>query len=291
MPGTQLPRGSAVAPCDWPVSYAGCTAVPFSDESDQAQAAEDRATFESIATAYLWEWTGRRYGLCAETIRPRRERCSGRSSYLGTPLAALWSPQLVPASGAAYGAWLPVELSLGILGALGCGTCGMGAGCRCLRSFSVRLPGPVASVTSVTIDGTALDPGAYRLDGSQLVRTDGGWWPDDQDVALPPTQPGTWQVAYSRGLEVPVGGQVAAGVLATELAKAACGDSSCQLPQRVQTITRQGVTMALLDDFKNSLDHGYTGIWVVDSWISSVMVPQPSAIVTSPDYRPGREGR
>src|SRR3546814_4772015 len=50
---------------------------------------------------------------------------------------------------------------------------------------------------------------------------------------------------------------ISAGRLANELAKAACNDKSCGLPQRVQSITRQGVTVAVLDSF-DDIDTGHT---------------------------------
>jgi hypothetical protein len=185
--------------------------------------------------------------------------------------------------------WFPLILGNGGFGFLACGTCGLGDDCSCTSVSSIRLPGPVASVTRIVIDGTVFDPASYRVDGPRVVRTDGQHWPYCQDMSLNAGAVGTWTIEYQRGLPVPNGGQVAAGVLASELAKAACNDGSCQLPQRLQTITRQGVTMAMLTDFTQSLDQGYTGIWIVDSWISSVTRPHQSALVTSPDFRrPGR---
>src|SRR3546814_14899634 len=74
----------------------------------------------------------------------------------------------------------------------------------------------------------------------------------------------TWSILYNRGYPVPAGGQVAAGLLAVELAKAACGDKSCGLPQRVQAITRQGVTIAVLDAFADT-DTRHTALWLLGS--------------------------
>jgi hypothetical protein len=304
MPGTALPRGNATGPCNWPVSYAGCVAPPFSDGSaeapsnvitdttgesiDDTSPSDDQLLFESIATTYLWEWTGRRYGLCTELIRPCRRNCEQIPTFWAqSPEVARYGLVTGSMTGLA-GGWLPLFL-FGGLGLLGCGSCGQQDQCSCKFVSSLRLPGPVASVTEILVNGSVLSTADYRLDGPRLVRTDGGHWPECQDMSLDTSQSDTWSIEYQRGLAVPPGGQVAAGVLAAELAKAACGDNSCALPQRVQTITRQGVTIAMLDDFKNSLDSGYTGIWVVDSWISSVTRPPMSAIVVSPDFRrPGR---
>lgn len=104
-------------------------------------------------------------------------------------------------------------------------------------------------------------------------------------MVAPITEIDTFQVTYMRGIDVPMGGQVAAGRLACELAKAACGDNTCALPKRVQTITRQGVTVGLLDSF-DDVDKGRTGIWLIDSWVASMNIPQSRAgRVLSPDRR------
>jgi len=135
----------------------------------------------------------------------------------------------------------------------------------------------------VLIDGAILDPKAYRVDNySLLVRTDGGAWPACQDMAAAPTAENTFQISYLYGMPVPIGGQIAAGVLACELAKGATGDRSCMLPQRVQTIARQGVTVTMLDTF-DDVAKGRTGIWLVDSWVSSVTRPPRGGRVFSVD--------
>jgi len=282
MPGTALPRGNSIGPSNWAVSYAACAGTPWEDDSD------DQTLFETMATTYLWEWTARKYGLDDVTIRPCRKGCTQLPTFFAeSPYVRAFG--LVAGAMEGIGGWLPILFGDGLFGPLMCGDCGMSDDCSCGYVSSFWLPGPVASVTQIVIDGSVLSTDAYRLDGMKLVRTDGGHWPHCQLLGEAAGQPGTWSIEYQRGLPVPMGGQVAAGILAIELSKAACNDGTCQLPQRVQTITRQGVTMAMLDDFTNSLDQGYTGIWVVDSWIASVMKPKMSALVVSPDYRrPGR---
>jgi hypothetical protein len=96
----------------------------------------------------------------------------------------------------------------------------------------------------------------------------------------PAGNPGTWSIEYIAGIPVPKGGQVAAGILAVELGKAALKDSTCALPSRVQTITRQGVTMAILDTFED-LAKGRTGIPRIDMWIQSVNVIRSAATIAS----------
>lgn len=263
-----------ILPCDWPVDYSACGGgLP---EPLASLPASGVATFEEMAATYLWDWTGRKYGQCEVTLRPCRQDCwEGRSTFWGGSGGPLrgglpFTPALI------RGQWYN----------LGCGTCGDNCGCGSTQAL--RLPGPIASVGEVQIDGTVLDPAAYRVDnGRFLVRQDGDLWPTCQDMNLMLGQPDTWGVTYTKGYAVPKGGQVAAGLLANELAKAACNDKTCGLPRRVQSITRQGVTVAVLDAF-DDIDEGHTGIWLIDSWVASVVRRPRRMRVLSPDRRPPR---
>lgn len=257
------------APCSWPIDYAECSST-----LDQISDSGDPQLYEAAAVEYLWNWTGRLFGLCEVTIRPCREDCGERPpTFFGSGVG-----------GSRYGAmWTPVIIN-GLWFNIGCGVC-LRDQCGCSVVPTMVLPGPVDSISRIVIDGETLDPSAYRVDSNRLlVRIDGGTWPLCQDFSKPLTEPGTWAITYERGIAVPVGGQLAAGALACELAKAACGDNTCKLPQRVQTITRQGVTVAMLDSF-DDIDKGHTGIWIIDSWVASInKAPKPST-VTSPDAR------
>ena len=131
-----------------------------------------------------------------------------------------------------------------------------------------------------------LDPDAYRVDNFRyLVRQDGGRWPYCQDMSKRLGEPGTWAVTVKVGAPVPIGGRKAAGKLACELARAAAGDKGCELPQRWQTITRQGVTIAAGMDTFEDLDAGKTGIWLIDSWVASVTKPDIGFSIATPNYR------
>lgn len=271
----------ATAPCDWPI--VGC-----GTEDDYGQAIElgldcraltslseaSRAFVEEAATSHLWNWTGRKFGLCEVTVRPCRQDCLKQGSTyggVGHPLipthGAPWQPALIG------GSWYN----------LSCGRCG--EGCSCSSVEQLALPGPVDSIVEVLVDGVAVDAEAYRVDNRRLlVRQDGGTWPVCNDLAKAPSEPDTWQVSYLRGAEVPASGQLAAGLLACEMAKALCGDSSCKLPQRVQSITREGVSTVILDSFEG-LEKGQTGIWFVDSWVISMNNPPRRPTVYSPDVQ------
>lgn len=261
-------------PCSWPVDYSACGGgLP---EPLASLPASGVAVFEEMAATYLWNWTGRKYGLCEVNLRPCRQECwQGQSTFwggsgTGLPGSRPFYPVLI------RGQWTNVS----------CGQCGDDCGCD--GTPALRLPGPINSITNITIDGEVLAPSAYRVDNNRLVvRMDGGRWPTCQDMSAPLGEEDTWSILYNRGYPVPAGGQVAAGMLAVELAKAACNDKTCGLPRRVQSITRQGVTVAVLDAF-DDIDEGHTGIWLIDSWVSSVVRRPRKWKVLSPDRMPPR---
>lgn len=241
------------SPCSWPVDYATCPKPP----PFEALSEDTRSKFEQMAVDFLWSWTGKRYGVCDAIAAPCLDPCPvGWTTYQG-----------------AYG-HLPV-VGGSRLSNHGISPCGCDP-CRGLSRYAtVAIPGPVVEITAVTIDGVSLDPSEYRIDGTSLVtRLEGAW----------PTGNADWTISYRRGIPVPVGGQFAAGRLSLELWRAYCGDKECALPQRVQTVARQGVTVAMLDSF-DDIDAGHTGIWVIDSWIASVMKPEEPMRIYSPDTR------
>lgn len=280
--------------CEWPVDYlecdndtpgAGDSPIGFpGDESGETEVnleeldSVEREKVEDMAGRLLWEWTGRIFGICEVTVRPCRERCADTyhsSTYFDGPGGLLRGSGYVPVL--IDGRWFNLM----------CGQCNRSQ-CACTPGqpvFRVLLPGPVNEIVRVVIDGSDLPPENYRLEGRALVRTDGEPWPSCQNLNQDKDEVGSWYVTYKRGIEVPAGGQIAAGVLANELYKALCNDQSCQLPQRVQTVTRQGVTVGILDSFED-VREGRTGIWSVDAWIASVNAPQKRpGRVYSPDLR------
>lgn len=256
--------------CEWPTVYGEGCAMPEDWDPTGKERGEDQVLYEAMATDYLWRWTGHRFGLCSTTFRP---------CVIGCTSPTLTTPSTFVGRGPDTGYPTQAHPGLSVLWSIGCGRCGPCSSIDARRVVS--LPGPVHSVHSVVIEEETLEPAAYRSNGDLLIRTDGGFWPTRQDLERD-GGPGTWQVEYTRGVPVPPAGQVAAGVLALELSKAACGDSSCALPQRLQSITRQGVTVAVLDSF-DDIDRGHTGIWLIDSWVASVARPPSPSLVYSPD--------
>ena len=141
-----------------------------------------------------------------------------------------------------------------------------------LTPSRVRLPRPdVTAITSVSLSGTALYE--YRLAGNWAIRTDGHGWPLSS----------TTLISYQFGRRVPLAGNLAAILLATELGKAIAG-KACQLPARVTSVVRQGISFTELESLA-ILNAGLTGIHAVDSWILAANPKKTTqqAQVWSPD--------
>lgn len=257
--------GVRTEPTDWPlVEDLACTAL---DEVDEAI----RDALIRTATSLLWNWTGRVFGTSEIAVRPCRKDCAP-STYQGLTgiSSSTW----------ANSPFLPVLLDGEFLNLTCRRKCRDGCGCSSVEE--IGLAGPVDSIVQVRVDGEVLDPSAYRVDNrTYLVRTDGGKWPTCQDLSKSPGEVDTWEVTYRWGTDVPMGGRVAASILSCEMAKASLG-RECSLPQRLQSVTREGVTVSILDTFEG-LEAGRTGIWLVDSWVTSVTRSPRRSVVLSPD--------
>lgn len=247
-----------IKPC-WPVEVCDdcCTDAIESLSEDQA------ASLEGLAAYLLWKATGSRYGLCEETYRPCRIECGMQG---GLP-----TPQRV------NGDWLN----------LSCGSCR--GKCGCDNVSEVVIPN-VHEVVRVRVDGVELDPESVVAvyDHRRIVRVDGLSWPGCQNLSVI-DGPGAWSITVMQGTPLPDGAAFVAGILLCELAKACTGDDTCRLPRRVQTITRQGVTIGFQDQFEGLSDMRL-GIWEIDAFIEASRTSifrQPS--ITSPDRpRPPR---
>lgn len=159
---------------------------------------------------------------------------------------------------------------------------------------------PVTEIVQVLIDGVLIPADEYELrDFRTLVRirptasttpTERWGWPSGQIQDLPDDQPGTFSVTYKFGEPPPAGGIQAALDLAEVLVLPKLGDDT-DYPDRVNQITRQGVT-AKVTDANDMLANGQTGIWPVDLWLMSVNPHKLTrqARVFSPDVgRPRRQ--
>lgn len=208
-----------------------------------------------VATRVIWAATGRQYGLEQVLVRPSRP--------VQTPLYRTY-----PVGYAGYGFWTLYGVNGGaayqILGTCGCGPpaiTGVG-GCSC-SAADISIPDNVASIVSVAIDGVVLSPTAYTLSGGYLTRTDGQGWPSIQDMSQSLGSTGTWSITYLAGQAVPDDLNDAAGLYACQVGAAITG-GSCSLPNRVQSVTRQGLDINFIDPGQY-LDENRTGYDAVDT--------------------------
>lgn len=217
----------------------------------------------------LWSLSGRRFGQETGTVRPVQ------------PMPPI--PTNVRRFGQGRSAFDMEPFGVPALSALMFGP----------RITAIRLRGPISEIEQVMVNGEVIPPEAYTTVGAdQLLRIDGGGWPAYQSIASPATEIGTFAVTYTWGAPLPPSGQAAAALYACELAKARVGDETCQLPERVTKISREGIDVQFLDptDF---ITEGRTGIPAVDQWLKAVNpYNQPApADVWSPDlpvnYRVG----
>ena len=124
----------------------------------------------------------------------------------------------------------------------------------------IKLRGrPVTKIHSVrTRDGRILDPSSYYLvDHSTL-----------QAAAGVPWTPCNVEITYTYGSPIPIAGKMAARTLALEFAKLWSDDPDCMLPQRITSISRQGVSYTLLDS-QDFIDDVRTGVYAVDLFLKS----------------------
>lgn len=276
------------APCDpWPVDLS-CENIP----EGASQAVIDRWVL--VATNYVWAATGRRYGpSCPVRVRPCRKKClDGYINLLRWPGGVAKST----------GGWIPY---IGLDGEFrNASICGCVQECHCGPELcEIELRGPVYDIVSVTVDGVAVPANTYGVhDGRFLTRlnpvpvpdgTEANCWPSCQDMTLPATQTGTFEVTYRTGVAVPPLGVAAVGALAAHFIRGCNGACGCGTATRnnLQRLSRQGVDLEFADP-QQLFDDGRTGIELVDLAIRQLN-PQGLAAplrVLSPDYRLPRGG-
>lgn len=128
------------------------------------------------------------------------------------------------------------------------------------RPMAIKLPHQrVTAVTAVVQNGVAFTD--FRLTSSgYLERTDGQSWVVCNDST---------QVSYVWGVQPPESGVQAAVAFAYQLGLSRTGSTRCQLPERVQSISRQGISVAVLDP-QTFLKDGRTGIYIIDLFLAAV---------------------
>lgn len=205
--------------------------------------------YDAVKTAsyLLWAMSGRKYtGITTVTER----YVSAFDPYLRTGASALtYSPTLI--DGEVKNIRVGGSGPYGDDDYLGDGTS---------ASTRLRLRGrKVIKIHTVRdIDGTIIDPTKYYLvEHSTLLASPGANW-----------TPSNIEVTYSYGTEPPLAGKAAARILAIELIKLYEGDDSCALPQRVTSVSRQGVSYTILDN-QDFIAEGRTGLYAVDLFLKT----------------------
>lgn len=156
-----------------------------------------------------------------------------------------------------------------------------GGDCGCMNDHSrVRLRGrPVQSVSEVISMGSALTQADYRVVNKSVLEGTSSVSFDPCDV----------QVTYTFGARPPAAGSRAARYLADQLVKSWSGDE-CELPDRVTSISRQGVSYTILDN-QDFLADMRTGVYAVDLFIKATNpdnARKPSRVF-SPDLPRARQ--
>jgi hypothetical protein len=229
------------APCGWTVTGCAC-----GDTCWTAHSASTILYAEATATFLMWAATGRRYGMCDVIV----DVCARKPADQTYVTYAVGDSQ----NSGPY-----------IDGGIWHNSCSPGS-CACSGNCEIALQGPTttAQITSVTISGVVLAPAAYVVyDGHLLTRIDGSCWPTTcHDYSDPNT---SFIVEYQRGEIIPAHVQQATNRLACELAKA-CAGGECALPNRVKSISRQGVDIQMVD-LTDEMGNIRTGIPAVDQVI------------------------
>jgi len=213
---------------------------------------------EALAWMSLAHLTADQLGTCPITVRPCNQACAAAGTYLVAPVSTSGH-----FAGVLPGRWGFAPFVNGQGAWVNSCMCPSGD-CSCSSLSEAILPGPVGSIEEVWLDGAVLDSSAYRVDnGNRLVRTDGGSWPSCQNMAQDAHGDEAFSVTYYQGAAPdPLSGWIA-GLLAVEYFKACKSDKSCRLPNRLQSVARQGVTYQI----KFEDDDGTTGIREVDDYV------------------------
>lgn len=140
--------------------------------------------------------------------------------------------------------------------------------------MAIRLPRSPVTVTSVTVNEVAFTEWRVTRAG-YLERTDGGSWNVCGDSTT---------VAYTFGEPPPETGVQAAVELAIQFALSRNNSQECELPARVQSVTRQGISVNVLDP-QEFLSDGRTGLYMVDLFLAAInpLKRAQRARVWSPD--------
>lgn len=141
--------------------------------------------------------------------------------------------------------------------------------CGCAPVCSIRIgQGQVTAVERILIDGEAVPEDAWRLyAGGTLVLARGWCFPRCQDLSLPASEPGTWEITYLEGQEPSGLAARAMTAMVAELARECA--AGCGVPtRRLASWTVEGAS------FNTDMEGGdlgeFASIPQVDDWLAVV---------------------
>lgn len=197
-----------------------------------------------VATYLLWAMSGRKF--TGETIVTERYTCTLRNNRMGpstrTNSPVLFGGDVYNIPSGDYDEYSELTAD------------GMSPDSR------IRLRGrPVTKIHSIrNRTGSVIDPANYYLVDHSTIHIKAGT----------PWTPCNTEVTYSYGTPVPVAGRMAARKLALEFARLWSGDEMCELPQRVTSVSRQGVSYTILDN-QEFIDELRTGLYEIDLFLKT----------------------
>jgi hypothetical protein len=198
-----------------------------------------------VASNLLWAMSGRKY--TGETIVTERYTCTLRNNRMGpsikTNSPVLFGGDVYNIPSGDYDEYSELTSD------------GMSPDSR------IRLRGrPVTRIISMrNRNGDILDPSSYYLVDHSTIHVKAGT----------PWTPCNTEITYAYGVPVPVAGKMAARKLAIEFARLWSGDENCELPQRVTSVSRQGVSYTILDN-QEFIEELRTGLYEIDLFLKVV---------------------
>ena len=198
-----------------------------------------------IASNLLWAMSGRKY--TGETIVTERYTCTLRNNRMGpsdrTNSPVLFGGDVYNIPSGDYDEYSELTSD------------GLSPESR------VKLRGrPVTRIITIrNRNGLILDPSTYYLVDHSTIHIKAGT----------PWTPCNVEITYAYGIPVPTAGKMAARKLAIEFARLWAGDEMCELPQRVTSVSRQGVSYTILDN-QEFIDELRTGLYEIDLFLKVV---------------------
>jgi hypothetical protein len=198
-----------------------------------------------VASNLLWAMSGRKY--TGETIVTERYTCTLRNNRMGpsdrTNSPVLFGGDVYNIPSGDYDEYSELTSD------------GLSPESR------VKLRGrPVTRIITIrNRNGLILDPSTYYLVDHSTIHIKAGT----------PWTPCNVEITYAYGITVPTAGKMAARKLAIEFARLWSGDDMCELPQRVTSVSRQGVSYTILDN-QEFIDELRTGIYEIDLFLKVV---------------------